>query len=108
MANCYFFVKIYSSGQKTPKKIADNFIKDWTLFIKLSNRVYKKIDFFYKITHIHYKWFYKKADIFYKTFDIFYKSFGIGYKISNISYNSPKFTIPRTMHKNILFLDSWR
>lgn len=55
MANCYFFVKIYSSGQKTPKKIADNFIKDWTLFIKLSDRVYKKIDFFYKITHIHYK-----------------------------------------------------
>ena len=52
--------------------------------------------------------FYKKADIFYKTFDTIYKSFGIGYKISNTSYKPQKSTVPRTMHKNVLFLDSWR
>ena len=48
------------------------------------------------------------SDSIYKTFDTIYKSFGIGYKILNISYKPKKFTIPRTMHKNVLFLDSWR
>lgn len=45
---------------------------------------------------------------FYKTFETIYKSFSIGYKRFNISYKPQKSTIPRTMHKNVLFLDSWR